>query len=268
LTNQGNQTVKEIADAINNAKTVKAKLVALAKATNVNLSETNNGTSIIGVTVTSKPDGTLNININTNTQNASNPTQAVAGSLKGESDATLAQPKNIKTIEDLFNNAKLIKQGNRKIADIVSSMNKGLLADKLKAIKDETGIDVPLSKDGTTITGIVITENVDGEIGVEIKTETKGAKTPKHVSDVTIDGDKNAVVDARIAKAKADIDQPDNINAIQKALDKAKLTNQGNQTVKEIADAINNAKTVKAKLVALAKATNVNLSETNNGTSI
>ncbi|TCG10408.1 hypothetical protein, partial [Mycoplasma todarodis] len=201
------------------------------------------------VKVTAKPDGTLKVEVTTNTPHASQANKSTSGTANGKSDATLAKPDNTKAIEDLFKNAKLIHQGNRTTAEVANSMNKGSLADKIKAIESETGIKVPTTVNGTKITGIKITEKTDGVIGVEITTETLGAKIFIKTIATEITGDKEIAIDVN----KADKLQKRNLDAIKKAIDGHTITNQGKQKVSDIAKEINKKDSIAKKIEELKK---------------
>ncbi|TCG10289.1 hypothetical protein, partial [Mycoplasma todarodis] len=179
---QGSTTASTIAKGINAVTGIAGKIAAIDAATNGAVTIPNGsqiaGTTIEDIILVAQPDGTILVKVVTKTTGASIEDATVSKTAHGQSDADVAQNVNNKKFEDLFKNAKLINQGNRTTSEVAKSMNKGSLADKIKAIETETGIKVPTTVNGTKITGIRITEKADGVISVEITTETLGAKTP------------------------------------------------------------------------------------------
>ncbi|MCP4354215.1 MAG: hypothetical protein GY793_01035, partial [Proteobacteria bacterium] len=78
---------------------------------------------------------------------------------------------------------------------------------------------MPLSKDGTTITGLKFSKKSDTEINVSITTNTPNATVTSNTSDATITGDSLTTVNDRKAQKAADDKQKQNIDAIKKAID-------------------------------------------------
>ncbi|TCG10307.1 hypothetical protein, partial [Mycoplasma todarodis] len=260
-TAQGKKTPKEVVDTIKKAikaatkpdgtVDVKAVIDAVKKATGVDLGTGNFGTNpvtkVTGVDVSvGKPDGTINISVKTHTKGASPEDKTVTGTLKGNPtnvvNANKAQPTNTAAISASFKNATLIKQGTRTIAEVIKDILKGKNpAGILANIKTETGVDVAVTSNGTTITKVSLAVNAAGDgIDVTIETNTPNATTPAQPVKVVVKGETDAQIatkiasnlrDANIAKIKAEI---------KKHLDIK--TKQGSKTIKEIIDEINAGK--------------------------
>ncbi|CAM9092192.1 hypothetical protein MYTO111405_00005 [Mycoplasma todarodis] len=134
---------------------------------------------------------------------------------------------NIDWFKKLFENARLIHQGNRTTAKVAKSMNKGSLTDKIKAIETETGIKVPTTVNGTKITSIQITKKADGVIRVAITTETPGAPKAQITFDVEINGKKKSKVNSKVVQpAKKTPKKPKRIKAHKNASVKSKDDNK------------------------------------------
>ncbi|TCG10293.1 hypothetical protein, partial [Mycoplasma todarodis] len=236
ITNQGKQKVSDIGDKITRSSDIKAKLAILRKH-GIFLPDHINETKITDVEVITYPDGTMKITVSTHTPFSYQPNKKVDGKLSGKSDATINQPGNLDAIKKAIDGHTITNQGKKKVSDIAKDINKATtVKDKLDILKNH-GIDIPESKDGTTVTGVKVTAKPDGTLKVEVATNTPNASQANKSTSGTANG-----------KSDATLDQPGNLDAIKKAIHGRTITNQGTKKASDIAKEINGAKSVKDKL--------------------
>ncbi|WP_131613690.1 hypothetical protein [Mycoplasma todarodis] len=254
---------------------LKLKLT-IEKETGIHLDALRNGSHIDSVELaldpTTKKDITVIIKttttVGTTTVKTEIEVKIIAKSNKDIANET--QKRNIDRITKNFRRAELIKQGKRTVDQVIADIKAaGGIQEKIKKIADETGIDINKGLETPTkITDIIVTKRKDGTISVQVKTNTPDATVENKSIDLAILGEKDAIIAKIIEKAKADLAQSGNTKDIEDLIKNIKISDQGKHTVKEIANEINKAKTVKDKLAVVKKWTNVPLPEHKNGTTI
>ncbi|TCG10540.1 hypothetical protein, partial [Mycoplasma todarodis] len=271
LKNQGDKKGSEIAKDFNK-KSLADKLKDLRDKFGVDLTgkSNSNGTKITDVKLTADPKtGKIKIEVKTETKNATNATKSpsshdVTGKNDVEIDANINKPKEIAAIVDFFKKAKLTKQGTRTIDEIVAAWNKMSLDDKLNAIKDETGVDVPKTQGNTTISNLVFSKGNGATIDVKISTTTAHATTASGSAKATITGDDDATVMQRRKVVAADKKQKTSIATIKKIIDGIDIKKaQGKNTVSSIQKIVDDmkkaGKSIGEILKAIKNATGVNI---------
>ncbi|TCG10550.1 hypothetical protein, partial [Mycoplasma todarodis] len=289
---QGKKTAAEIAKAIKdaiakatdpNTGKVDPKAInnAVKDATGIDLG-VHKGTDITGVSVTAKPDGTIDITVDTNTKGANPPKGQVKGKLIGNNDkvvaATKAKDSHAADIKKKIDGVDIKgSQGGKTITDIVKDIKKAIkdatkpdgtvdIKKVIAAVKKATGVDLGTGQFGknpvTDITSIDVKGNPDGTIDVTVKTHTKGASP----EDKTVTGKLKGNTDAAV---KANTDQPKNTAAISAAFKNASLKHQGTRTIAEVIKDILKGKNPAGILANIKTETGgVAVAVTSNGTTI
>ncbi|MCP4354182.1 MAG: hypothetical protein GY793_00870, partial [Proteobacteria bacterium] len=264
---QGDKTTGEIiadikADAKKRGGTLPDLIAAIKAATGIDLSKGHKGTDITGIKLTSKPDGTLGIDVDTRTTGATDPTGTdgkVHGSTKGKTDKEVANDKAkaaYDRFQKLFKTAKLIDQRNRKSSDVIKEIEAlPTLEAKLKAIEKETGIHIDEVSNGTTIKSIKLTLGINKkDISVVIKIVTTAGSE-------TVNTDISISIAAKSNKQIANETQKRNIDRIIKNFRRASLIKQGKRKIDDVISDIMNAGTIQDKIQKIKDETGIDLGQ-------
>ncbi|MCP4354214.1 MAG: hypothetical protein GY793_01030 [Proteobacteria bacterium] len=245
--NQGFKKLSEIAKLINDIKGMQAKKDALKKYLDIDLSKFDpKQFKDIKVSADDKGHLTIEGSVYLNTHFRDSESGKISAILTGLTDAQIIekianrdQQDNIKIVDSVFNSPKLKDQNKRKASEIASS---------IKTVDDlvrEFGIDkTKLSLKGNATITAVATGDAQGNLKVEIKTNTPHATKDTETKSFTI-----KIKDDKVIKKEAAANnQKINEDLVKKAIDKLKIQNQGNRTSTEIAKAIKDAASLKKEL--------------------
>ncbi len=228
-------------------------------------------TIIKSVVVTGDSNGNMTITVIAHTKGRPGDIK-ITKTIKGKSDDELLkveknklQKDNVNAINTIIGSIYVRSSENRNADEIATAINHAKGVDsKLKEIRKATGINIDANMNGTEITDVTATRTTDGKIELIINTKTPGATNEGHEAKGMI----HTKTDSEVEGIKANQKQTENNAKFQDWVNKLKIKSTENRNAKEIADDINNGKSIQDILDAIAKATGTQIPAEIDGTKI